>query len=300
MRPSESTASRALRLAASCAALGALIALSGCFYARTTRHATSVVDFLYPNARQPVETPQVPVLSLPVRIGVAFVPAGTGGRHPYRVASALTENRQVELLQRVADHFEQKEFVDSIEVIPSAYLRPGGSFANLDQLRSMFRVDLVALVSYDQVQFTDQDFLSLTYWTIVGAYVIPGEKNDTHTMLDTVVYDVASRKMLFRAPGTHHVKGRSTPTNLSEQLREDRETGFNRASEVMIANLDQELDRFKARVRERPEEYQVVERPGYSGGGSLDPLMLALVAALGGGLLRRRGGARRGETEADR
>ncbi len=48
----------------------------------------------------------------------------------------------------------------------------------------MYDIDVIALVSYDQVQFTDGSFLSLTYWTIVGAYVVAGEKNDTSTMLD--------------------------------------------------------------------------------------------------------------------
>jgi rhombotail lipoprotein len=284
MRPSASPASPALRFAASCSALCALIALSGCMHARSSRNATSVVDFLYPSSR-PEERPQVPVLNLPIRVGVAFVPAGRPN-HPAR--PALTEEQRLGLLETVADHFEQKQYVGGIEVIPGSYLRPQGSFANLDQLRSLFDVDVIALVSYDQVQFVDQGFLSLTYWTIVGAYVVPGEKNDTHTMLDTVVYDVASRKMLFRAPGTHHTKGRATPTNLSEQLREDREEGFQRATEEMIANLDPELEEFRVRVRERPEEYRVVERPGYSGGGSLDPATLALFAVLAGAVLRTR------------
>lgn len=41
-------------------------------------------------------------------------------------------------------------------------------------------MDVVALVSRDQVQFTDQGLLSLTHWTLVGAYIVPGERNDTH------------------------------------------------------------------------------------------------------------------------
>ena len=37
------------------------------------------------------------------------------------------------------------------------------------------------------------------YWTNVGAYVIPGEKNDTQTMLDAVVYDIPSRKIVINS-----------------------------------------------------------------------------------------------------
>ncbi len=47
---------------------------------------------------------------------------------------------------------------------------------------------------YDQVQFTGEGLLSLTYWTIVGAYLVPGEKNETKTMLDAAVFYIASRR----------------------------------------------------------------------------------------------------------
>jgi rhombotail lipoprotein len=90
----------------------------------------------------------------------------------------------------------------------------------------MYNVDVVALLSYDQAQFTDEGALSLTYLTIVGAYLVPAEKNDTHTMLDAVVYDIRSRKMLFRAPGTSQIKGHATLMNLSEQRRKDSDAGF--------------------------------------------------------------------------
>lgn len=48
----------------------------------------------------------------------------------------------------------------------------------------------------------------------MGAYVVQGERNDTHTMMDTAVYDTSSRKMLFRDPGIGRVKGSATPTSL--------------------------------------------------------------------------------------
>lgn len=69
---------------------------------------------------------------------------------------------------------------------------------------------------------------------------MPGEKNDTHTMLDAAVYDIRSRKMLFRAPGTSHIKAHATLANLSEQRRSDSAVGFKKAATQMIANLDQQ------------------------------------------------------------
>lgn len=252
-------ATRPRRLAA---ALALAAAVTGCaVFDKHEQHASaSVVDFLYADAAAPAMTPATPVLHLPLRVGIAFVP-GPGTASP-----TLTETRQREMLQRMADHFGKYGFVKAIEVIPSDYLRKRGGFANLEQLRSLYGVDIVALVSYDQVQFTDKSALSLTYWTIVGAYVVPGERNDTQTLLDTVVMDIESHKMLFRAPGTDRITGRATLINASEQLRADSAASFDAASRKMIDNLDQELVRFREKIRQNPADYHLERAPGYGGG----------------------------------
>lgn len=268
-----------------------LASVVGCVGSRSSRATTSVVDFLYPASNPPEITAQKPVLNLPLRVGVAFVPAST---RSYAADSALTESMKQELLKSVADHFKSKPFVAGIEVIPSAYLQAAGSFENLDQVRTMYGIDVIALVSFDQAQFTDQGFMSLTYWTIVGAYVVPAEKNATHTMLDTVVYDIPSRKLLFRAPGTSQVKGRATAINVTKHLREDSVEGFDQAAVEMIANLDRELDLFKDRVRDNPGEIAVINASGpdlgSTGGGAAGPAWLLLLAGLAGSSLwlRRR------------
>jgi rhombotail lipoprotein len=77
-----------------------------------------------------------------------------------------------------------------------------------------------------------------------------------------------------------HIKGSSTPVNLSEELRRDSGRGFRDASADMIANLDQQLIDFKQKVRESPEEYHVVPKPGATGGGSVDGWMVAVAALL--------------------
>lgn len=270
-----------------------VVALFGGCATGSTKNATSVVDYLFPNTKDPVVTPGIPTLTLPLRVGIAFVPSDSSGHSrrssgvfaSYQDGSpALTEKRKSDLMQEVAGHFKKYPFVKDIEIVPSAYLRPGGSFSNLEQIRTMYDVDVIALLSYDQVQFTDEGMLSITYWTIVGAYVIPGEKNDTQTMLDAVVYDIPSRKMLFRAPGMSRIKGSATLVNQSEELRADSGRGFDEAAREMIVNLDEQLTNFKAKVKERTEEYKVVHSPGYSGrgGGSVDLISLLLIAGLGG------------------
>jgi rhombotail lipoprotein len=261
-------------------ALLLVVSITGCaglYGQRTSRYTSSVVDYLYPN-REHAEVPAVPHLSLPLRVGVAFVPEsklGPGG-------SRLSEKEKMDLIDRISTEFKKLPFVKDIAVIPSAYLTPNGGFANLDQIRTMYGVDVIALLSYDQVQHTDEGLLSLSYWTIVGAYVIKGEKNDTSTMIDAAVYDISSRKMLFRAPGTSHVKGSATPVNLSEQLRTDSLDGFRTASDNLVVNLQDQLERFKTKVKEMPDAYVVEHRPGYTGGGSMGGVFSLLLLGLGG------------------
>lgn len=200
-------------------------------------------------------------LTLPIRVGIAFIPE-TSGRHRY-----LSENDKTDLMQEVAKHFRQYDFVRAIEIIPSSYLTPKGSFQNLDQIQRMFRVDVVALISFDQTQFVDEGLAAITYWTLVGAYVIPADKNITHTLLDAAVYDIASRKMLFRAPGSSRLKSQVQLAKLDERLRQDSLKGFQEASRDLITNLDEQLTLFKHRVKVAPQEFQVVQQPSQRFGG---------------------------------
>jgi len=269
-----------------------LSALMGC--ATQAHYNSSAVDYLYPRTSNPVEVPAVPVMSIPMKVAIAFVPETRPQRAqtPWNMfmgslASAgppgavLTEKQKTELMQKAAGYFRNYSFIGTIEIIPSAYLRPGGSFANLDQLGAMYGVDAIALLAYDQVQFTDQDASSLLYWTIVGAYVVRGEKNTTQTMMDAIVYDIKSRKMLFRAPGLSQVKGSATPVNQSAELRRNSEEGFRTAAIDLILNLDDQLIAFRDRVKKEPEQYKVVQKSGHRGGGSLGWVFAVLLALAG-------------------
>lgn len=240
------------------------------------------MQFLYPDKANYQEAVAVPELALPLRVGVAFVPPGDERRqgYSYSATGEFSLSQQSKLLDTVAEKFRALPFVANIQVIPSAYLRPGGSFANLDQIQAMFGVDVIVLVAYDQVQFTDENFLSLAYWTIVGAYVVQGEKNDTQTLMDATVYDIASRRLLFRAPGVSRVEAHAAPVGLETELRKDREAGLQLATADLTTNLDAELTNFRARLKERPGDVKITHRPGYTGGGAFEGWIA--IAVLGG------------------
>jgi rhombotail lipoprotein len=265
--------------------------LTGCvgFWGQRRHHeASSVVQFLYPDTAMPFVQPEIPTLRLPLRVGVAFVPPGLpGGRGFSHIQANFTEQQKTELLRKVAGQFKTLPFVQSIEIIPATYLRPGGGFANLDQLRTMLGIDVIALIAYDQAQTSDDNEASLAYWTIVGAYLVPAQAQATHTLMEAVVYDIPSRSLLFRAPGTSTVKGHATLLRNASELRKDSAQSLEEAGAQMTANLAQELELFKVRAREEPGTVKIEHRPGYTGGGSLDVgFALLLVVLLGTAAVR--------------
>ncbi len=242
----------------------------------TRQHTGSVVDYLYPDARTPPSlTPTVVKLRPPVKVGIAFVPGGGWG-------SNLPEAAKMKLLERVRDAFTRHEYIGKIEIIPTQYLRAKGGFANLEQVGRMFDVEVIALLSYDQVQFNDSNALSVLYWTIVGAYIINGDQYDIQTMLDASVFDVQSHKLLFRAPGTSRVKGSATAAGFSEKARAAQNEGYERAVDELIPQLQAQLDSFRERIKSDTTNYKVENKAGYKGGGSMGWISLALAALLGG------------------
>lgn len=273
-----------------CGSILAVLALlgAGCDTVGARHQQTSsLFSYLYADQTGHTDEPSVPVLSLPLRVGVAFVPMKSKDRGSSwsRETLIFSEQQKLELARRVAGEFVHHEFIKSVDLIPSAYLAEGGSFRNLDQLRQIYGIDVVVLLSYDQVQFTDQGALTLSYWTIVGAYVVQGEKNDTQTMIDAAVYDIASRKLLFRSPGLSEIKGSATPVNLSEQLRRDSAAGFEVAATNLVANLTVQLEEFKGRVKNAPTEYRIEFKPGYTGAGNFGGAEIVFIGMLAGGVL---------------
>ena len=257
-----------------CGMAAGIILLSGCmlFPQSRSQKSGSVVAFLFPKEKPQVQAPSIPVLQLPLRVGLAFVPEADTA-----TAGSFTEMQKQTLLKKTADQFRAQPFVQSIQVVPGAYLRAGGSFDNLDQLRSLLGIDVIVLLSYDQVQFTEDNVFSLAYWTIVGAYFFNGNRNDTHTLVEAVVYDIASRSLLFRAPGVDQTKASTGAAYVERELRKDSGESFDRAIADTSKNLESALHEFRENVKAGRSEVKVVARPGYTGGGAIDGRTLAVM-----------------------
>ena len=63
----------------------------------------------------------------------------------------------------VRDSFLGENFIREIEVIPDAYLRGGKGFTTLEQVGRLYNLDVMALVSYDQVAMSEDKAASILY-----------------------------------------------------------------------------------------------------------------------------------------
>lgn len=264
--------------------LGIATLLSGCASwwlggsgGMRTGNSSSLVDFLYPDGQKPAGLADtMPYLELPVRVGIAFVP---GSDHNV----ALPASEQQLLLQRVADAFRDRPFVSDIEVIPQSYLRTARGVQGMQQIARLHNVDVMALVSYDQLALADERDSAILYWTVVGALMVKGNVNEVQTMIDTAVFDVNSTKLLFRAPGVHRQSDNSTYMDAERDMRALQQQSFSVATDDMILNLNHSLEQFREQVK-RGERAEVQWKEGH-GGGSIG---IVTLLALGLAILRRR------------
>jgi rhombotail lipoprotein len=250
-------------------------ALSACAVSRSETHNTSsLVEFLYPDGRTPPPHNAVPELRVPLRVGLAFLPS----QAPFG-NNQLDAAHKAELLERIRRRFADRHFVSEIVVIPDYYLGANRGFAGLEGVQRLYNVDVMALVSYDQVTYTEDNKWSLGYLTIVGAYIVKGTINDTTTLVDLAVVDPKTRSLVLRAGGTdtHHQNSTRVETLHNERLAGN--ASFDAATNQMIVNFDGALTAFENDVHAGRANVHVVSRSSpLGGGGSLSWDFVGLLA----------------------
>lgn len=245
---------------AGCAALGAPFCAPDC---GAKRHASSsLVEFLYPDGQPPPKENSVPELQVPLRVGLAFLPSQGGA------ASGPDAALREQLLERIRQHFQDRKFVSEIVVIPDYYLNGQRGFAGLEGVQRLYSIDVMALVSYDQVSHADENRLSLGYLTIVGAFVLKGDRYDVSTLVDLAVVDPATRSLVLRAGGVDSRHGNTTLIDHSRESRDAAAAGFSVASDQMIGHFDSALSTFEAEVRAGHANVHVVRRSSAGTGGA--------------------------------
>lgn len=237
----------------------------GCWPACGTHahNSSSLVEYLYPNGEAMPQRNAIPQLRLPLRVGLAFLPSRQGG------GDTLDAAHRQELLERIRARFSSRKFVADITVVPDYYLASRAGFEGLAGVQRLYGVDLMALVSYDQVVHADENSWSLGYWTIVGAYVLKGNRHDVATLVDLAVVDPATRSLVLRAGGTDTRHGNTTLIDAGRETREAANQSYDAAAEQMMQHFDAALTNFEADVRSGKAAVQVVRKnaAAHSGGG---------------------------------
>jgi rhombotail lipoprotein len=241
---------------------------------RQSRNSSSLVEFLYPDGRVPPAENQIPELKVPLRVGLAFLPTQDG--------AGPTAVQREELLEQIRQRFSSRKFVTEIVTIPDYYLRDKRGFEGLQGVQRLYSVDIVALVSYDQVEHMDENEWSLGYLTIVGAYVLKGSHHDVATLVDLAVVDPVTQSLILRAGGTDSRARNSTLVDQPREARESSAASFAGATTQMIDNFDVALTKFEADVRAGKANVRVARREGgrTGGGGSFAPLALGILMIL--------------------
>ena len=236
---------------------------------RQSHNSSSLVEFLYPNGRIPPAENQIPELRVPLRVGLAFLPTQSG--------AGPTAAQRDELLERIRQRFADRKFVTEIVTIPDYYLRNSRGFEGLQGVQRLYTIDVMALVSYDQVEHMDENEWSLGYLTIVGAYVLKGSHHDVATLVDLAVVDPVTQSLILRAGGTDSRNRNTTLIDQSREARESSAASFATATTQMVDNFDVALTKFEADVRAGKANIRVAKREGggrAGGGGSFGPLAL--------------------------
>ncbi len=253
------------------------------------QNSTSLVGFLYPEGPTPAADLGQPQLRLPLRIGLAFLPS-----QGLESENGLDAAHKEALLEQIRQRFKSKKFVADITVIPDYYLRGKQGFAGLQGVQRLYGIDLMALVSYDQVMHEDDNDWSLAYLTIVGPYLIKGTRHDVSTLVDLAVVDPATHSLVLRAGGFDNRHGNARLVRENVELRQAAAQGYDAATQQMIEHFDDALTHFETTVRDGHSNVQIVSNHGKpvgsgSGGmGSIDWLaILFLVPLIAAGWRRR-------------
>lgn len=222
----------------------------GCATPETLQRRSSLASYLGAKAAPPPVPSAGPArVAYPLRLGLAFVPAdptqSRGALSPTDQLGPLGPGQEQALHQQITASFVRKAWAREVKTIPSIYLAKGGGFEDLDKVARTFQVDVIALVSVDQVQFSHPKWYAWTYWTLVGAYMVKGDKNDTTTVVDAAIYHVPSRTLLFRAGGVGTAKGTSTWSSREASFRTQSQQSLDRAMGQLSTALDAAIADFQ-------------------------------------------------------
>ena len=211
---------------------------------KQTAQSTPLADFLYQGNKVPPEDGRATLL-LPIRIGLGFIAPtdDSTGKVP------TLEQRQA-TLDAVREQLRGLPYVSEVAIIPQYWFgnQPGVGFQKLSTLATQFKFDLVALVSYDQAMYEFQNMKSLGMITIIGKDLYKVDVDQALTVIDLALVEPQSRTLVMRVSAGDRFGDKTTMLDDFRSQATVRRVSFDRANDVFLAKLREELPALKARV----------------------------------------------------
>jgi rhombotail lipoprotein len=181
------------------------VALAGCAHNGRVRESSSMsLDKVIETARDSRVAPDKSPLSFPASVAILMVP-GDG-----QVTDTVLHQAAMELKQELR---ENKKYISSVSIVSMFDVNKK---VTLEQVRASYAADVVILLFYQQDQRTMQSGpAALLDAAIVPAFVVPGVKVHTATLIEGVVAHIPSNAVIFRTSG--HEERTSYSTSYSEE-----------------------------------------------------------------------------------
>lgn len=181
------------------------VALAGCAHNGRVRESSSMsLDTIIESAKDSRVTPDKSPLSFPVSVAILMVPGD--GQVPETALYQAAEGLKQQLVSN-------KKYIGSVSIVSMFDLN---SKMTLEQLRTSYAADVAILIFYRQDQRTIQSGpAALLDAAIIPAFVVPGVKVHTATLIEGVIAHIASNAVIFRTSG--HEERNSYSTSYSEE-----------------------------------------------------------------------------------
>ena len=152
-------------------------------------------------------SPHKEPLVFPATVAILMIPPTNIVMVPGSTLHIAAESLKNELLKN-------KDYVNGVRIISSRDIK---GKVNLNTIRDMYGVDILAILTYEQDQRSTQNslatFLNLA---IVPAYTVPSIKLTTSTVVDGKIVHIPSNSIIFRTSGVNERSTYLTPVSTLE------------------------------------------------------------------------------------
>ena len=274
-------------------------ALAGCARYAVKSSASESLASVIDTVRDSRQSTQAAALEFPASVAVIFVPGKVNG-----VSETVLHRAEVKLKEQL---LANPKYIRSVTIVSVDVVR---SKVSLRQIRSMYDADIAVILSYRQDQVQQQSGPGgVMDATLVGALVVPSVETKTATLVDGSVIHIPNNAILFTGSGSDERRAFSTTYGVPATRAEQSNQGVVAATESFGRTITKTLDRFDnfdfsqavtlsvsasdgtayaAGTGETGDQWNKVNSFKLSGGGSIDPLTMAIMLPFALPILGRR------------